>query len=114
MSVNDAWQGRRFKTPEYKKYEKIVLLMLPKKVVPKGKYKVLYEFGFSSQASDIDNPIKLIGDILQKKYKFNDKDIYEMQILKKIVPKGKEYFSFEIINIENQTKLLWNQIDYQF
>ena len=29
LSVNKAWQGKRFKTPEYKKYEIQMLRMLP-------------------------------------------------------------------------------------
>lgn len=49
--------------------------------------------------SDIDNPTKLILDILQKRYGFNDKMIYELNLKKEIVKKGKEYFSFCIEKI---------------
>lgn len=96
MSVNKAWQGKRFKTKEYKNYETKLLLLLPKIKIPEPPYKIVYEFGFSSKLSDIDNPQKLIGDILQKKYGFNDRDIYELHSYKKIVPKGQEYFTFEL------------------
>jgi Holliday junction resolvase RusA-like endonuclease len=51
---------------------------------------------FSNKASDIDNPIKLISDILQKRYGINDKDIYELVVKKVIVAKGREYFEFNI------------------
>lgn len=51
------------------------------------------EFGFSNKASDLDNPVKPILDILQKKYGFNDRDIYELHIKKTIVPKGNEYIT---------------------
>ncbi len=100
LSVNQAWQGRRYKTKEYLLYEKKVLLLLPKMKVPKGKkLKVKFEFGISSKNADWDNPIKPIQDILQKKYGFNDKMVYKAKIIKKDVPKGKEYITFEIKEI---------------
>ena len=57
-------------------------------------------FGFSSKAGDIDNPIKLFLDILQKKYGFNDKNIYELQVEKRDVKKGKEFIQFKISEYE--------------
>jgi Holliday junction resolvase RusA-like endonuclease len=96
LSVNKAWVGRRFKTPDYTKYERAVLLMLPKIKLPIAPYKLTIEYGFSNAASDIDNPNKLIIDIMQKKWKFDDKEIYELNTKKKIVKKGQEYFSFKI------------------
>ena len=96
LSVNDAWQGKRFKTPLYKKYEKIVLLMLPKKFFENKPLKIDLVFGFSSKASDIDNPIKMILDIFQKKYNLNDKQIFELNVKKEIVGKGHEFFKFNI------------------
>jgi Holliday junction resolvase RusA-like endonuclease len=99
LSVNKVWQGKRFKTPAYSKYENIVLLMLPKIEIPQSPFKVIIEFGFSSTLSDIDNPIKPILDILQKKYNINDKDVFELNIKKEIVKKGKEFFKFEILSI---------------
>lgn len=97
LSVNSAWAGKRFKTPEYKKYENDVLLLLPKIKLPEPPFTVNIEYGFSSNGSDIDNPTKMLLDIMQKKYKFNDSKIHELHLVKKIVPKGKEYFSFQII-----------------
>ena len=101
LSVNRAWQGKRFKTVEYKNYEVGVMWMLPVIKIPEPPFRVNYEFGFSSKNSDIDNPVKLITDILQKKYGFNDKDIYELNIKKKIVKKGSEYIKFEILTLGN-------------
>jgi len=40
LSVNKVWQGKRFKTPVYSKYETIVLLMLPKISIPEPPFKV--------------------------------------------------------------------------
>ena len=98
MSVNDCWQGRRFKTPSYKQYEALMLSALPKQIkIDKGeKLCIDIEVGYSNKASDIDNFLKPFLDILQKKYGFNDKDIYELHIYKNIVPKGTEYIEFDV------------------
>ena len=101
LSVNEAWQGRRFKTEAYKKYEKDVLLMLPKKEIPKGfpdgKYKLFLTFGFSSKNSDIDNPVKCFVDCLQKKYGFNDRMIYAIELRKNEVKRGDEYIEWDLL-----------------
>ena len=99
LSVNDAWQGRRFKTPKYKNYEKNCLLLLPKMDVPKGKLQLEIIVRFSNASSDIDNIIKPIVDIMQKKYPFNDKHIYRLIIDKEIVEKGKEGFEITITEL---------------
>lgn len=96
ISVNDCWQGKRYKTPKYKNYERDILLIMPKIQLPQPPYKISFEFGFSNSLCDWDNPIKPIQDILQKKYGFNDKDIYEATVKKSLVKKGQEYFSYLI------------------
>lgn len=93
LSVNDAWKGKRFKTDDYEAYEKELYVLLPNGVQI-GRH-LYVEFGFSSVASDIDNPLKPLLDILQKKYGFNDKIIEKLTIVKKIVPKGEEYIDIE-------------------
>ena len=99
LSVNAAWKGRRFKTQEYKRYEKETLLLLPDLAIPTGEICLNIVFGFSSKLKDIDNPLKPFIDILQKKYKFNDRDIYRLSVEKEIVPKGCEYIEFQIHGI---------------
>lgn len=96
LSVNTAWQGRRYKTKEYEQYERNALLLLPDFKLPGPPYKLTIEFGFSNKASDIDNPLKTTLDILCKKYKFDDKDVYELNVKKVIVKKGAEYSQFKI------------------
>ena len=95
LSVNQAWQGRRFKTEAYKTFEKELSYLLPKQKIPEGKLKLNLWFGFSSKLADIDNPVKVILDIFQKKYSFNDRDIYKLIIEKEIVKKGQEYLKFK-------------------
>ena len=99
LSVNECFQGRRFKTPKYKKYESELLKLLPDIEVLKPPYKVYFEFGLSSSLADWDNPIKPFQDILQKKYKFNDKDILEANVKKTKVKKGFEFIKFSIERI---------------
>lgn len=102
LSVNSVWQGKRFKTPEYKKYEHDLLLILPNKHYifdHAAKLRVRYCFGFSNRCSDLANPEKPFTDILVKKYGFDDRQIYEMHLEKVIVKKGCEFIDFEITEI---------------
>lgn len=96
LSVNEVWQGKRFKTPKYKEYERVVLLMLPKIKIPEPPYAISFEFGVSSKLSDWDNPIKPFQDILCKKYGIDDRDIYKGTVSKVLVKKGQEYVKFKI------------------
>lgn len=96
LSVNKAWQGKRFKTPEYKAYEKELLLKLKKLDVPEGKLMLIVTFGVSSKLADWDNPIKPFQDCLQKKYGFDDRVIYEGRVKKVDVKKGSEFIEFEL------------------
>lgn len=96
LSVNDAWMGRRFKTDKYKLFEKELLSKLKPLELPEKPYSINYVFGFSNAASDIDNPVKQTTDVLCKKYGFNDRDIWELNVRKVLTEKGKEFISFEI------------------
>ena len=99
LSVNKAWQGMRYKTAEYRAYEKMLLYTLPKISIPKPPFKIYFEFGMSNILSDWDNPVKPLQDILQKKYQFNDKDIHEAEVKKVKVAKGQEYFIVQILTL---------------
>ena len=101
LSVNEAWQGRRFKTPKYTGYEKELLLKLKPLPLPEPPYEISFTFGLSNINADWDNPVKPFQDILQKKYKFNDKDIMRAVVNKIIVPKGSEFISFNIVSHGN-------------
>ena len=97
LSVNEAWCGRKFKTPEYKAYEREMLLRLRPMEIPEGKLFIRYIVGYSNSNADIDNFVKPFQDILQKKYGFNDSRIYQIYITKEIVKKGSEFVEFEIL-----------------
>lgn len=96
LSVNRAWQGRRYKTDAYEAYEMEMLLRLPPGRLPEPPYRVFYEFGFSNKLCDYDNPVKPTQDCLAKKYGFNDKEIYEAHIKKVLVKKGCEYVKVRV------------------
>jgi Holliday junction resolvase RusA-like endonuclease len=96
LSVNECWQGRRFRTPTYKAYQADVLYRLPALKLPVPPYRIYFEFGFSSPLADWDNPVKPLQDILQKKYNFDDKQIIEAIVKKCRVKKGEEYFTFDL------------------
>lgn len=122
LSVNEAWQGRRYKTDAYKQYERDILLLLPKKLkheervfdakigmysteineyeIPSGSLKITYEFGVSNKLCDWDNPVKPLQDIICKKYNINDNRIYQAIVTKVIVPKGHEFIEFNIEKYE--------------
>ena len=97
LSVNQAWQGKRFKTNLYKQYEHDVLLLLPKIKIVAPPYRLNLIVGFSNKASDIDNILKPFLDILQKKYGINDKYIEVLYIEKQIVTKNNDFISFELL-----------------
>ena len=93
LSVNDAWRGRKFKTPKHKQYERDLLIMLPKKI--KDDFTELnIKIGVSA-LFDIDNCLKPLIDILQKKYGFNDRYIKRLVVEKEIVKKGAEYIDIK-------------------
>ena len=100
LSVNEVWQGKRFKTPKYKRYETLLLLLLKPLEVPQGRLKLILTFGLSSKNSDWDNPVKPFQDVLQKKYGFNDRQIYEAHVKKVDVKKGEEFIEFYLEVLE--------------
>lgn len=95
LSVNEAYTGKRYKTPEYRAYEKHLLLLLrPLKIDSKAKLALFVEFGVSNGGSDGDNPLKPFIDVIQKKHAFNDNRIYRYYIQKVVVNKGEEYIDY--------------------
>ena len=101
LSVNAAWQGKRFKTVDYKAYEFNLLKMLPNEfITPKGKLELNIKVGFSSPLSDVDNMLKPFIDILQKKYNFDDKNIFKIVIEKELVSKYREYIDWKLKEYE--------------
>ena len=94
LSVNKAWQGKRYKSPEYKKYEIQVVRLLPDIEIKEFK-RLKITYGFSNMMSDIDNPTKLVLDLLQKKYNVNDRDLIYLVLHKEKTKKGEEFIEID-------------------
>lgn len=102
LSINRAYRGQMFATSELKSFKLNCAKLLPRNpgCAVDGKLKLTMQFGFSNPAQDIDGPIKSCQDALEKKYGFNDRQIYELIIRKELVKKGTEYWAFELDVIE--------------
>jgi Holliday junction resolvase RusA-like endonuclease len=98
LSVNEAWQGKRFKSKKYQAYELELLYTLPPTEInwDKKPIELTLIVGLSNMQSDIDNVVKPFVDVLQKKYKFNDRYIYRLIVEKNLVEKGAEFIEFHI------------------
>jgi Holliday junction resolvase RusA-like endonuclease len=108
LSVNECWQGKRFKTKTYTSYEKELLLRLAPYDFEKSKepLEISLIVGLSNMASDVDNVVKPFLDILQKKYNFNDKYVFRLIVEKNLVVKGAEFIEFYIKKCEPRHFLL--------
>lgn len=101
LSINSAFKGRRFKTPEYNIYQKFVLAYLPEMKLSGAPYELVMEVGFSNKLSDLDNSVKCFQDCLTKKYEgFDDREVYSLIAKKVIVKKGDEYIKFKLNTIK--------------
>ena len=96
LSLHRAWQGRRFKTKEYKDYEKLLLATLPTMEKIEGRIIIVYNLFLKRHASrDWDNCIKPLQDILQKKGYFeDDRKIYFAMVRK--IPSDQDRIEVEI------------------
>lgn len=101
MSVNRAWQGKRYKTAEYRHFSNAVanhLYQMNLNRPPDNKPLFAhYEWGLSNYVqSDTDNPTKPFQDILCAVLKMKDNMIDFMILQKKRVKRGEEYIGFHI------------------
>lgn len=81
LSINQAWQGRRYKTKLYDDYIKELLYLLPQKAQIKAK-KVAVEITLylkNAERNDTDNFIKPLLDIIVKRgWIIDDRYIYKL------------------------------------
>ena len=107
MSINEAYKGKRVRTDKYDDYEERLIYTLPRRSsidIPDGSLEIHYEFGVSSKLFDVDNAIKPFQDVLQHKYKFNDRIVMFITARKAYVKKGDEYITFRIEKYQEDTK----------
>lgn len=80
FSINKAWAGRRFKTPEYKAWREEALLHLRgHPYAPSGEIEVHIKFYLKRMTSDVDNCIKPFLDALTDSQRIKD-DRYIMKL----------------------------------
>ncbi len=98
LSVNECWKWRRYKTNQYIAYEaRLLKIYLDEITWIDFKKPLSIDFIFwLSKSSDIDNPLKPLIDILQKRYWFNDNQIMSITV-KKVITKD-QFIYFDIKN----------------
>lgn len=104
LSINEAWQGRRFKSKKYIDFEREFYYLLPNIEIPDWPIAIMLRFGFSRD-SDIDNCVKPTLDVMQKRYWFNDIQIKSMVAIKEKVKKWQEYIRITICKAKEL--LIW-------
>lgn len=68
LSINAAFQGRRFNTPAKNQYERTLAILLPKVAVPGPFYRVDYQFYLKNFATtDQQNLLKCLTDCMVNK-----------------------------------------------
>lgn len=97
ISANQCWQGRRFKTPEYKIWRLSVgILMKKHKRFSQGKYEVnLRVYTRYCATSDVDNFIKPALDSLVESGIIPD-DKYIQKVTCEKFKSDTDYFEYEI------------------
>lgn len=93
LSINEAWQGRRYKTTKYTKFAEdltIILLTKKKPPIPSGSFCVHYKFHVSNMQTDVDNLIKAFQDVLFRWLGIDDRRIRKLTAEKIKCKKGKE------------------------
>jgi len=96
LSVNQVWQGRRFKTKSYKNYEEEVLLLLKGCEKTEGFIEVNYKLYLKYfSTSDVGNFEKPLTDILVKSGIIDD-DKYIKRIVMEKFKSDNDYIEIEI------------------
>src|SRR3990167_2241316 len=102
LSVNKCWQGKRFKTKEYEKYELDLSRLLKKQEIIFGPVRVRLRFHLKElYRGDLDNLIKPLMDILVKKgYLEDDRKVLKYELEKVKAKTVDEYIEIVIEKIK--------------
>ncbi len=102
FSINKAFQGRRFKTSDYKRYEEECLWLLKGNKKTEGEVKVIYRFYIKNyKASDVGNFEKCLSDIITKAGLIEDDRYIKRMTLEKF-KSDKEYIEIEIKKVKKK------------
>ena len=114
FSVNEAWQGRRYRTPLYTKFAldvgRLIRRIRPQKPAADAPVFAHYVWGFSNSQSDIDNPVKPFQDVLFDTWQMKSKDhqVQFMIVEKTKTKKGQEFIGFHVDAKANLIEYLEN------
>lgn len=102
LSVNSAFQGRRFKTKLYKDFENDFLYLAPKRKMIKGDIEIEYKFYLKNcKMIDYDNCIKLTQDLIVKcGWIEDDRKIYKATIYK--IPSKEDRIEIKIKKLNDE------------
>lgn len=98
LSVNAAFQGRRFKTKECNAYcKEVALALIPYTEQYKGLVEVRYYFYLKNwKKTDGDNLVKVLQDCIVKRGMIEDDSKIMRYVIEKI-PSGIDSINFEIL-----------------
>ena len=103
ISVNKCWQGRRFKTKEYKEWRELFYYLTPRIIKPlKTKIQLSVSFWIKNvKMADLDNLLKpFIDALVECGYLEDDKQIISIRADKNYIKeKEKEYIDFELFEL---------------
>lgn len=107
LSVNKAWQGRRFKTKEYDYFEKAVSIVLPFSTVKTDKQELFVHYVYHIKnfaMADTFNMEKTLSDMLVKRgYILDDRYIRAgYQRKEKIAEGEREWIDIHIVPYTGQ------------
>lgn len=101
MSINEAFQGRRFKTRAAKQYDAALALMLPNKKEPGPYYAVTYIFRIKNcWLRDYDNCIKQLQDCIVRRGIISDDRKIVRAVIEKY-PAKKDEIMVEIESLDH-------------
>lgn len=101
--MNEAWQGRRYKSSKYQKFSNEVnlrLALVKKEVVEDRPLGIHYKFHISNMNTDVDNLIKAFQDVLFKWLGIDDRRIAKLVAEKVKCAKGQEKIEWEIFEVK--------------
>lgn len=102
---------KKIRSPEYDTYERWLSMLLPKLPnFPAGsRLRIDYVFWFKTDASDVDNPIKPLQDIVSKQYWFNDNKIAYITSRKYIVSPGDEFLQIIVTELPKDFEMVMDK-----
>lgn len=105
LSVNRCWQGRRFKTKDYKEYEEECLWLLKGWQKTEGYVEVEYKFYLKNyKASDVGNLEKPLSDIITKAGLIEDDRYIKKMTIEKFKSE-QSYIEIKIKSYEQRNRL---------